>query len=80
MARRMMVRLVLSRAWANGPPMAHRSTGVGDDEGPGEPIMAVAWAFAVERVRRIELPLSAWELEEHRPSGASDLRVERPNE
>ena len=23
--------------------------------------MALAWAFVVERVRRIELPLSAWE-------------------
>jgi Phage integrase family len=46
---------------ANGPLMARRSLPARDQPRFAVRIMALTWADALERVRRIELPLSAWE-------------------
>jgi hypothetical protein len=55
---------------ANGPLMARRWLPARDQTMFGAGIMALTWAFMMERVTRIELALSAWESDRSRRQGA----------
>jgi hypothetical protein len=55
---------------ANGTLMARPLDRRHQSKGPSAGIVSLAWAFGLERVTRIELALSAWEIER---AGTPDL-------
>ncbi len=61
MTRTMRARRGRESRRANGPLMARPPAFMGNEEGPAAAVTTSTWAFAMERVTRIELALSTWE-------------------